>query len=102
LNEIKISGRSSAKSKATKQLLDSLNMLLSVPEIKLFVDTFEVKRCCRFVNKPSEAPEPINAITIFNRANYLYNTGDHLSNPEIEKYGFSLFRYLSTKSCELA
>ncbi|WP_062326875.1 hypothetical protein [Treponema endosymbiont of Eucomonympha sp.] len=56
LVEIKKSSNDSSKSTANKQLLDTLEMLITVPEIETFIKKFQIKRCCRFIKKIS-APD---------------------------------------------
>ena len=102
LGEVKITGDNAAKTTANKQFLDTLEMLLSVPAIKQYIDTFPVRRCCRFLQKPAEAPDGITAPASFNKLNSLYQDGYHISHSGIEEFGFELFRYSHTQRCELA
>ncbi|GHU97509.1 hypothetical protein FACS189483_03680 [Spirochaetia bacterium] len=72
-------------------------MLIAVPGIKTFIDTFQNKQCCRFIKKAPD-PYPVTAPSAFTRQERLSSYGSKLSNPEIEKYGFELYRYSDTQS----
>jgi len=81
---------------AKGQLLGSLPVLLQVPSLRTFINTFESKKCCIF-NKQAKTPETINATTAFNRINTLSDEGLQLSYPQIEVYGFELYEYSGGK-----
>jgi hypothetical protein len=72
-----------------------LELLLTIKEIKAFIHQFGVKQCC-FFYKPATAPQPIKAVTAFNRLESLSSIGGfRISNQKIESYGFELYQYTS-------
>jgi hypothetical protein len=89
---------SKAKRKAITQLTDSLELLLTVKEIKAFIHQFYIKQCC-FFYKPSTAPQPIKAVDAFNRLKNLPSIGGlQISNQKIESYGFELYQYTNKQA----
>jgi hypothetical protein len=84
----------STKTSASRQLSQSLEMLVSVPEIREFVDNFRVRRCCCFIKKALDPDiEHVNAPSAFNRLNKLLPETRKLNHKLIEHLGFELYRY---------
>jgi hypothetical protein len=93
LNELKDRiPKSKVRSGAKAQLLASLTLLMDVPTIHSFVNTFSVKRCCYF-NKQSIAPIIINATNAFNRINSISTNGFKMSYPAVDVLGFEYYEY---------
>ena len=101
LNELKDRiPKSKVRSGAKAQLLASLTLLMDVPTIHSFIDTFIVKRCCYF-NKQSIAPIIINATTAFNRLNTITTNGLKMSYPAVEVLGFDYYEYSASQKFHL-
>lgn len=103
LNELKDRNptNSSVLTKATLQMLASLDVIMPVPAIATFINNFATKKCC-YSNKQSISPTIVNATTAFNRlSNILPPNGIRLSNPAIEAYGFELYEYTGTQTIQL-
>ena len=88
--------REGKRNKAMRQLNGTLQLLITVPEIATFINTFQEKRCC-FFNKQSHPPitatVPLTVTTAFNRINTITEEGFEMGFPAIESLGFSLYEY---------
>lgn len=86
--------------KAIAQLLSSLSFMISVPSIRVFINSYQFRYCC-FFNKQPTAPAILNATTAFNRLGTLTNKGFKMSVPEIEQHGFEFWEYSGNQIFEL-
>ena len=84
--------KSKVRSGAKKQLISSLETIISVHDIKSFIDSKNVKRCCYF-NKQSSSPTSLNATIAFNRLSSIYPDGFKMRCPKIETLGFEFYEY---------
>ncbi|WP_121966906.1 hypothetical protein [Myroides sp. N17-2] len=101
LNELKDRKvNNSVLTKAISQMLGTLDVIMQVPTIVVFINQFGNKRCC-YCNKQSNAPALINAPNSFNRMNRLVPNGIKLSNPSIERYGFELYEYTGQQTINI-
>lgn len=88
--------------KATSQLLSTLNEIIRVPTIHAFINNFTSKKCC-YSNKQAISPSPIvSATSAFNRINTLVTNGLKLSHPQIEALGFELYEYSGNQVIDLS
>ena len=78
------------RKKAKRQLLESLSLLIKEPEMKLFLESYSIKKCCYF-NKKVTSPNSITATLAFNRINNVSSSGLEMPYPEIESFGFHYF-----------
>jgi len=93
LNELKDrKPKTKVRTKSISQLISSLKLIMNVPTIETFANTFTFRHCC-FFNKQSMSPPTITATTAFNRLSRLVNGGFRMSNPDIEPFGFEFWEY---------
>ncbi len=88
------------RSGAKKQLLASLQTLNVVPEIRTYINSKIIKRCCYF-NKQSISPITLTATTAFNRLSNIFPDGFHMSKPDIEAFGFDFYEYTGEQTMSL-
>jgi len=101
LNELKDRNpKEQVKNKATAQLLETLNCILAVPDIKTFSDKFTDRRCC-YINKKIQSPPALTATTSFNRINLLTKNGFKMSSLDINALGFDFYEYYGGHSITL-
>lgn len=86
--------------KATSQMIATLNELQKVPTIVSFIANFAVKKCC-YCNTQSTAPIILTATTAFNRLTTVSTNGLKLSNVHIENLGFELWEYSGNQTIKL-
>ncbi|OCB78416.1 hypothetical protein [Flavobacterium crassostreae] len=86
--------------KATSQMIATLNELNTVPTIVSFIANFTVKKCC-YCNTQSTAPNPLSATVAFNRLSTISTNGLKLSNADIENFGFELWEYSGNQTIKL-
>ena len=96
LNELTKTGKSNNSKKrkhAIKQMHHTLQEIIDVAEIKLFIDKFPNRQCCYF-NKKTQSPSfKINAPTTFGKISEIAPHGFKMSNPDIESLGFELWEF---------
>ena len=92
--------KAKVRSIAKKQLLDSLQTLLAVPEIKDYINSKAIKRCCYF-NKQATTPTRLIATNAFNRLTNIYQDGFKMNNPDIESFGFEFFEFTGQQTMKL-
>jgi hypothetical protein len=93
LNELKDrKPNKNVRKKAKSQLLESLQCIMAVTAIRIFVNQYTIKRCCYF-NKKAISPPSITAPSAFNRLNQLTLNGIQMSSPGIESLGFEFYQY---------
>lgn len=80
------------RTKAKKQLVQSLRTLIEVNEILDYINAKSIKRCCYF-NKQSKSPAIINAVTAFNRLANVFPDGFKMTHSDIEALGFEFWEY---------
>lgn len=86
---------------AISQMLKTLTLIISVPSIDSFINSFTQKRCC-YCNKQSINPSPsIDAPNAFNRLNNLVPDGIEMEHSEINALGFELFQYTGSQTIKL-
>lgn len=101
LGEIKNSPDvSKHRTKAKKQLLETLTTLTAVPQIQKLVNNKAVKRCCYF-NKQANSPPPITATLAFNRINTLSPDGFQMAHTDIEVHDFEFWEYTGEQTLTL-
>lgn len=95
--------RNKVRKEAKEQLLESLTMLIAVPQILTLINSKTVKKCCYF-NKKAEAPALITAITAFNRLSTIPNSQDgyQMEQPAIEAHNFEYWEYLGEQTLTLS
>ena len=86
--------------KATSQMIATLNELNTVPAIVSFISNFTIKKCC-YCNTQSTAPNPLSATVAFNRLSTISPNGLKLSNIDIENLGFELWEYSGNQTIKL-
>jgi len=84
------------ETKAANQMLTTLNYLLKVDSIRLFIEEFKVKKCCFFNTQPYipkqiNEEKLINAVSTFNRTPASF--GVPLKKPEINSLGFEFWSF---------
>ena len=102
LNELKDrKPQNKVRTKSISQLLSSLRLIMDVPSVATFANTHTFRHCC-FFNKQAMSPSPtITATTAFNRLDTIAARGLHMSNPDIEAYGFEFWEYSGNQVCSL-
>ena len=85
------------RKKAKKQLLESLNTLLSVPQFFTLVNTKTTKRCCYF-NHQTSAPPILSVTVAFNRLSFIFQEGFQMSDSAIEEQNFEFWEYLGEQT----
>nr|WP_315139912.1 hypothetical protein [uncultured Flavobacterium sp.] len=101
LNELKNRiPKTTVLTKATSQMIATLNELYTVPTIVSFISNFTVKKCC-YCNSQSTAPTLLIATAAFNRLATISTNGLKLSNITIENFGFELWEYTGNQTIKL-
>jgi hypothetical protein len=90
-------GKGKKEKKATLQMLQTLQLLLDVPEIVSFIQQYLVRQCC-FFNKKAQSPKHIKATDAFSRLSTVSSNGFKMSNPDIEFYGFELWEFSGSQT----
>ncbi|MDR0509947.1 MAG: hypothetical protein LBH06_02495 [Rikenellaceae bacterium] len=86
--------------KARKQLVQSLKNIMNVPRIGQYINGFVDKYCCFFSNRAIEMQD-INALSAFNRLDYIDDGPFVLSCVDMENYGFQFRIYSGNQTCIL-
>lgn len=100
LNELTDTGKKKGKKRAhaIKQMLQSLQHISEVSEIRSFITNFQQKRCCYF-NKKSQSPSvKISAPATFGKLNDIAPHGFKMSNSGIESLGFELWEFSGSQT----
>jgi len=93
LNELKDrKPKAKVRTKSISQLLSSLTLIMNVPAITTFANTYTFRHCC-FFNTQSMAPTPITATGAFNRLGAMVTGGLRMSNSSIEAFGFEFWEF---------
>ncbi len=85
-------------SKARRQLKQSLENIVDVPTIGMYIESFKIKQCCFFNKQAKYAPEELNATKAFNSLNAISSTGNSMSNPDIENLGFEYWEFYDNQT----
>jgi hypothetical protein len=85
------------RNKAISQLKRTLKDISKVPDIGNFIKKHSTKHCC-FFNKQVHAPKGIRATDAFSRLATFSENGYHMTNPEIESYGFELWEFSGSQT----
>ena len=92
--------KSKVRSDAKKQIISTLQTILSVPAFHNYINSKLTKRSIYF-NKQATAPSILTATTAFGRLPNLFPDGFKMSAPVIEGYGFEFYEYSGNQTMTL-
>lgn len=88
------------RQKAITQLYSSLQLIMEVSTIRVFINRRSIRRCC-FFSKQAIAPEGITASAAFNKLNTIASQGLKMNNPAIANLGFELWEFSGNQVCTI-
>jgi len=80
------------KQNAISQLLNTLKVIMQVPEILNDANSFRNRHCC-FFSKQAKSPSSISATTAFGRLSTITTQGFRMANSDIEAFGFEFWEF---------